>query len=386
MGGTEVIYRRDLDTPAVIQSWPVPGANLIRDIHPFTDSSGDRKLLISGGHSDVTNNFGIKLIDVSPFAEEFSVNPYVSPNDFGFASAVTMDARIAASTPGFAIPGTALNTVGPVRFYDEEGTLVGEIPVPESMSGVPEVGFGGALASGVLTTSTGSGFPVLAVGSPLAGKVYLYDISPTAAFGTLLEELEAPGIVSQFGHSLDLVNLTPNNSHTNFLVVGAEFEAFFYSLQLEAAGDLTIVGSALSGASGSGVLYVTAVKNGIATCWDQIAVSDPAANQGNGRVQIYDRAPPRRFIRGDVNLDFNVQVSDAIVALAHLFDGGAALCQDAADANDDGVLDISDPIRVLQHLFVGGGDLPDPNAFPGAEDLTADNLDCDQSLPDPICP
>jgi hypothetical protein len=51
---------------------------------------------------------------------------------------------------------------------------------------------------------------------------------------------------------------------------------------------------------------------------------------------------------------------------------------DAADANDDGNVDISDTLRILGHLFNGGGALPQP--FPGSGfDSTVDDLFCDEA-------
>jgi len=82
------------------------------------------------------------------------------------------------------------------------------------------------------------------------------------------------------------------------------------------------------------------------------------------------------FLRGDANLDGELDLSDGIGLLGHLFLGEAPPpCRDAADGNDDGNLDISDPLAILGFLFTGGAAPPRPYPWSGA-DLTEDDLDC----------
>lgn len=84
-----------------------------------------------------------------------------------------------------------------------------------------------------------------------------------------------------------------------------------------------------------------------------------------------------RFIRGDLNADKVLDLSDSVALLNFLFLGAQApICDDAADINDDGQLDISDAIRLLGFLFLGD-DLP-PGTTPGKpqSDDTADALKC----------
>ena len=85
--------------------------------------------------------------------------------------------------------------------------------------------------------------------------------------------------------------------------------------------------------------------------------------------------PTGLFIRGDINNDLSVDISDPIAQLNELFSGvdAAAPCDDARDINDDGNIDISDPIYGLQALFAGGAPIPPPNDVPG-EDPTPDDL------------
>ena len=92
------------------------------------------------------------------------------------------------------------------------------------------------------------------------------------------------------------------------------------------------------------------------------------------------------FVRGDMDGDGAVEVEDALGTLAALFgalaNGGEVLgCEDAADSNDDGRINISDAIVVLRHLFQGG-ELPNPGPLASGPDPTCDALTCNES-PDP---
>jgi hypothetical protein len=92
--------------------------------------------------------------------------------------------------------------------------------------------------------------------------------------------------------------------------------------------------------------------------------------------------PPIRFIRGDANRDGQMDLSDAITALFHLFGGQAIDCRKATDADDSGSLDITDPIQILGCLFLGAGALPRPSGSCGI-DPTPDALGCERFEPCP---
>lgn len=58
------------------------------------------------------------------------------------------------------------------------------------------------------------------------------------------------------------------------------------------------------------------------------------------------------FVRGDANWTGDVDISDPIFLLGHLFNGGPApYCPGIADANAGGEVDIADAITILTHLF-----------------------------------
>jgi hypothetical protein len=87
----------------------------------------------------------------------------------------------------------------------------------------------------------------------------------------------------------------------------------------------------------------------------------------------------RRFIRGDVDENGALELTDAVGILSYLFLAGgiAPRCGDIADVTDDGKVDISDPIHLVVYLFQGGPVPSPPVATPGL-DLTPDNLGCSE--------
>jgi hypothetical protein len=92
-------------------------------------------------------------------------------------------------------------------------------------------------------------------------------------------------------------------------------------------------------------------------------------------------AHAQEFIRGDVNRDGQVTLSDASYLFDFRFLGGPAPgCMDAADCDDNGAFDtvgIVDTQRLLSWLFRGpiAPSLPAPFPKPGV-DPTADGLNC----------
>ncbi len=85
------------------------------------------------------------------------------------------------------------------------------------------------------------------------------------------------------------------------------------------------------------------------------------------------------FIRGDSNLDSNVDISDGVATLGYLFLGGPELgCLDAADADDSGEIQLNDAIFLFANLFSGGRPIPAPYPECG-QDGTADRNGCERS-------
>ncbi len=87
------------------------------------------------------------------------------------------------------------------------------------------------------------------------------------------------------------------------------------------------------------------------------------------------------FIRGDVNEDGAVELSDVV----DCYNNPSFSCDDAADVNDDGVLNSTDCDYLLAYL--AGGGPPPPPPFPDCgPDPTADGLGCAHYPPCPYWP
>ena len=83
-----------------------------------------------------------------------------------------------------------------------------------------------------------------------------------------------------------------------------------------------------------------------------------------------------QFIRGDVDGNGTLDLTDGIRVFSNLFLSEEIGCHDAADVNDSGEVDISDGIQLLNFLFLGGP--PPAVPFPGCGgDETADSLSCE---------
>jgi len=83
------------------------------------------------------------------------------------------------------------------------------------------------------------------------------------------------------------------------------------------------------------------------------------------------------FLRGDVNADQRVDLTDANFTLNYLFlRGEPPICRKAADTNDDGRLNVMDALALIDHLFRNAGALPTPAEACGL-DPTLDGLDCE---------
>ncbi|MGQ9589433.1 MAG: dockerin type I domain-containing protein [Planctomycetota bacterium] len=84
-------------------------------------------------------------------------------------------------------------------------------------------------------------------------------------------------------------------------------------------------------------------------------------------LRVAEVRPELHFIRGEVNEDGVVDISDAVGILGFLFLGAREPGDiEAADSNADGEVDLSDAIYVLNYLFLGGPVIPPPYPERGA--------------------
>ncbi|NRA75702.1 MAG: tandem-95 repeat protein, partial [Planctomycetes bacterium] len=80
-------------------------------------------------------------------------------------------------------------------------------------------------------------------------------------------------------------------------------------------------------------------------------------------------------IRGDANIDGQLDVSDAVETVLYLFDSDPVACLLALDSNDDELVDLGDIIFSLNNLFSTGADPAAPYPFCGT-DPTPGSLPC----------
>ena len=87
--------------------------------------------------------------------------------------------------------------------------------------------------------------------------------------------------------------------------------------------------------------------------------------------------PAAEFVRGDANVDLQIDVSDPVHILRNLFAAGAVplRCRDAADVDDSSSVDLNDAMVLFNYLFQRGTPPRAPFPVCGA-DPSADGLDC----------
>jgi hypothetical protein len=102
------------------------------------------------------------------------------------------------------------------------------------------------------------------------------------------------------------------------------------------------------------------------------------APEGEGPAES-DRVPAgadNLFVRGDVDGNDEINISDAVDILLHLFSGEQWVsCEDHGDVDDSGQLNITDAISLLSFLFQGGPPPVEPFPEPGLDE-TEDAFSC----------
>ena len=112
---------------------------------------------------------------------------------------------------------------------------------------------------------------------------------------------------------------------------------------------------------------------------DKIILSkDPAfvpEAEGPAETEVVSLIGEGAFIRGDINGDRSIDISDPVMLLRYLFAGRPIPCEDHADIDDNGTLNLGDTIRLLQYLFLKGEPPSEPFPRPGFDE-TADPWNC----------
>jgi CD109 antigen len=107
---------------------------------------------------------------------------------------------------------------------------------------------------------------------------------------------------------------------------------------------------------------------------------DPAVQATTrGAGLVVNGAGPRAFVRGDVNSDGKIDLTDVVAALGFLFQGHPASieCPRSADIDDSGRLDVSDPIYLLKYEFMGGAAPAQPFPACGPDARGPGGLSCE---------
>lgn len=121
------------------------------------------------------------------------------------------------------------------------------------------------------------------------------------------------------------------------------------------------------------------IENGLVVSWLDLSILPPVAWTREFDTDTAALVDPPVFVRGDVNDDGEVDLSDALTLLIYLFQNRRVHveCLDSGDTDDSGELDITDAIRILAYLFSGGPEpLPPGPRSPGT-DPTRDSLGCE---------
>jgi hypothetical protein len=120
----------------------------------------------------------------------------------------------------------------------------------------------------------------------------------------------------------------------------------------------------------------------------QVTASN-AVGETLGPIWSFETYEALRFVRGDVEQNGSINITDPIATLGYLFLGGEEpVCLDAADADDSGGIDITDAILVLSWLVDRDTVIPHPapsvptysltdcDVDPSDVELPYDGLDC----------
>lgn len=139
-----------------------------------------------------------------------------------------------------------------------------------------------------------------------------------------------------------------------------------------AAPDSVIAPRLTNGVEGRGVYEPYNLRNELTVAGKATLLEVPSGNCVSPPIE-------NRFLRGDINVDGRVSLSDASM-LRRLLSGtqGVLDCFDAADTNDDGKLNASDAISFLIAMFLSVPPVP-PLAAPfplAGDDPTADRVGC----------
>ena len=103
-------------------------------------------------------------------------------------------------------------------------------------------------------------------------------------------------------------------------------------------------------------------------------------------IRRVDRVKNTEFVRGDANVDGQVDIDDGVAIFRTVADGVSGNCDKTADVDDSGAVGPEDVAFLFEFLFRGGGapSLPFPDL--GSDPTPDDGLECTDYLPGPPSP
>lgn len=125
---------------------------------------------------------------------------------------------------------------------------------------------------------------------------------------------------------------------------------------------------------------LTATLRGLDAVWVRVYGFDGAVNEYSMTVEVERLVDVEvEMLRGDINEDVRIDVSDVIEVLWCKFRGSqyCPQCMDAADVDDDGQVQINDAILLARYIFLAGARPAEPFLECGV-DRTEDGLGCEE--------
>jgi hypothetical protein len=270
--------------------------------------------------------------------------------------------------------------VGDRMVYPREGTLAVAIRSPEVVLGFSQDA-GLRLSPGApfqvdctLTVADNAGDGPQSWSISVKHDPHLIEIMDATTSGTVVDAVE--GETSVF----EITELVNNDSGSGFL--SAIILSMDRPFTLPPNGEQRIARAryrvrpdAPVGAL-TGIAYRDGLQQSGVPIENLVVFQAGASEPEKSAIPVWVSAP--NFIRGDLNSDHRLNLSDAVGVLLWLFTDSPGIgCLEAGDANDDGRIDIADPVYVFRALFQGGR--PPPPPFPQAgPDPTPDGLGCDR--------
>lgn len=173
------------------------------------------------------------------------------------------------------------------------------------------------------------------------------------------------GLLVEAGSSIDIAPLLNDEDvdGDDLLLLGIISGPFHGSMAIHPDGTLTYNADDNYEGEDSMIYRISDNHGGMATASILIDVTAPISAAST-------------MIRSDANADGQLDVSDPVETVLHLFQGRGVVCLAALDSNDDNAIDIADVVFTLNTLFTNGQVPSAPYPFCG-EDPTGNSLPCD---------